>query len=291
MEVLEMIPSESSPKRIARKTAVALFLPKTWPVRLTVLGGIFFMIGSITVNIPGSSEPSVLIALALWLSAFFIAIKKSQVPRYSAGRLFRVLVVTAGIIVTYEALHEVLRWLTFMAAGGNGTVNYSLYSSSPSPLEGVEASLVYTVIVLLVWIPQVFFRIQLDTSGTGDAQRVLLGVITTVSCVMTGISILLGHFDGGPFRNVNIGTLVVGGIGIIFLVAHPYRSLARACWQRGIADVFYPRAFKQHWVNMAAELEKAIDSATNNSAAERDMTPSSASGPAVGKYDHPGRDA
>jgi hypothetical protein len=165
-----------------------------------------------------------------------------------------------------------------MAAGGGGTINFGLASSSSSLLGAVAACLGLASAVLLVWIPQVFFTIQLDISGKGDAQRVLLGLITTTSSVMTGTIFLLAHFDGGPLRNVHMGTLVVGAIGTVVLIAHPYRALARACWQRGVADVFHPAGLKQHFGNMVTELGKALASI-----AEHDVTPSSASAPAAEK--------
>jgi hypothetical protein len=188
-------------------------------------------------------------------------------------RLLRTLAVVVGIIAGYLAVRDLFRFLAFMVAGGSGPLTFTPSSTVPGNLGVVELCLAVASVVLLVWIPNVFFNIQLDISGTGDAQRVLLGLITATACTMTGTAFLLLHFGDGPLHNIRVGTLVIGIIGTVLLVANPYRSLARACWRRGIAGVFHPRTLKQHWENMATELGKALDNA-----AERDSIPSSAPG-------------
>jgi hypothetical protein len=269
--------SESTPKHGMCKKMAVLFLPKTLAARLTVLGFIF---GGLTEAGPtafGLRPANIPLILFVW--AFVVVIRNCLKQKgHRVARLFQKLAVVVSVIIAYLLVVELGRFLAFMAAGGSSRLSFVSSGTSPGPLGIVETYLLLVTVVLLVWIPEVLFRIQLDMSGAEDAQRVLLGLITAASCAMTGVCFLLAHFGGGPLRNVNIGTLVVGTIATVLLVAQPYRSLARVCWQRGIADVFSLRARKQHWANMVTELGKALDRTD-----ERDVTPSSAASPAVEK--------
>lgn len=270
-----MVVSENEPESNTPKTIVFLFLPRTLVVRLTVLG---FAFGAISAMVPyGIEVPFGLTTLVLFVWAFTVAVRNSLKDK---GRkrtsLFRTLAVTAGIAVAYLAIRYLGRLLAYMASDGSGRISFGLGTISPGSLGGVETFLILVTVVVLVWIPQVFFMIQLDVNGTGDAQHVLLGLITAASCAMTGICFFLGHFDDGPLHTVSMGALIVGIIGVMLLVAPPYRSLAKTCWQRGFAGVFSVRVLKQRWSNMAKELRKALDYA-----GDRDMTHSSASDPAA----------
>jgi hypothetical protein len=246
--------------------------------RLTLLGFILLLVSISTSSAITNSLAS--IYLGLFGLAFVVTIWNSLKRKgHRTARLFRELAKVAGltiaVIATYVGLVTFSRFLAFMAAGGNAGFSSVLNSSSSQgALGNVEGYLLIATIVLLVWIPQVFFGIQLDINGTGDAQRVLLGLITVASCATTGAVFLLFHFAHGPLRNVNVGTLVIGIIGTVLLVAHPYRSLAKVCWQRGIAGIFSPRTLKQSWGNVVTELGKALDRTAGH-----DVAPFSAASP------------
>ncbi len=270
--------SESTPKRGSYKKIVVLFLPKELATRLTLIGIILILVGF---NVSGVTlVPLVFIALGLFAWALVVTVRNGLKRKgHRISRFIRTITKVVGVTIAYIAAFFVFGTLGFEAGGGNARFSSVISSSSSQgTLGSVEAYLVIATIVLLVWIPQVFFSIQLDISGTGDAQRLLLGLITAASCATTGTIILLYHFGDGPLRNVNMGTLVIGIIGTVLLVAHPFRSLARVCWQRGIAGIFSLRTLKQHWGNMATELAKALDRT-----AEHDATRSSAASPATEK--------
>jgi hypothetical protein len=277
----QMVISENTPKRGMWKKMVVLFLPKSLTVRLTVSGLILTMVGIIVPTTVGTVIAYVYSVLFIW--AFIVAIQNSMKRKgHRAVRLFGKMTALAGGVIAcfmvYFVFLMLANFLAFMSAGGNAGFSFVLNPSFQGTLGDVELYLLIVTVVLLVWIPQAFFSIKLDVSGTGDAQRVVLALITAVSCAMTGISFLLFHFDGGPLSNVNVGALVVGIIGTVLLVAHPYRSLARACWQHGIVGVFSLRILKQRWDNMVTELEEALEHT-----AEQDVTPSSAASPAAEK--------
>jgi hypothetical protein len=197
--VFEVIASENTSKRRTLETMAILILPKTLVGRLTVLGFIFGVISGNTPYeiswIPG------FMAFLVWVWAFAVAVRNSLREKgRRAVCLLRTLAATVGVIVGFFALGELVTALAFMAAGGSGTLTFNLLNSSSSgSFGGIEVCLALATVVLLFWIPHVFFRIQLDMTGAGDSQRVLLGLITMISCIVTGVCFLLLHFGGGRF--------------------------------------------------------------------------------------------
>ncbi len=288
-----MSTSESTPKRGMWKEIIVLFLPKTSAARLTLLGFILLNVSILlypTAGIAGPASPNAIdlsltsIYIVLFVWAFIMAAWDSLKQKgHKAESLSRKLAIAVGALIAYSIVYEALtalaRVVASMVAGGNIRFIVLINSGPTDNTIGyAESYLLIVTIVLLIWIPQVFFGIQLDISGTGDAQRVLLRLITGASCAMTGVVFILFHFGGGPLRNLNFGTLIIGIVGTVLLLAHPYRSLARVCWQRGIAGAFSLPALRQRWGNMVTELGKAIDRTT-----EHDGTPPSAAIPAVKK--------
>lgn len=251
--------AENSPERSVARMLAVTFLPKKLVVWLTVLG---FFFGVTTATVPANWDglPGVLTVVMFGWALVASLVGSLKQKGHRRERLWRTLTVTAGIAIISIALRELSRFLAFMAAGGNEKVDYGLFTGTTGPTSGIPTGLILLSVVILIWIPDACFRIQLDMSGAGDAQRVLLGLLTTTSCILTGAAFLLLHFDGGPLRNVSIGTLVVGVIGVVLLVAPPYRSLAKACWQRGIVGFFSLSNHARHWRNMAMELEEAMGS-------------------------------
>jgi hypothetical protein len=131
----------------------------------------------------------------------------------------------------------------------------------------VEFGLVVVTLLLLLWVPQLFFYIQLDMDAAGDAQRVLLGLIAVTASIVTGIYILLLHFRGGPLRGISLRPLAVGAAGLVVLITPVYRSLAGTCWSRGISDIVQFSKYRQDWGKTLIELRKAIDRASERSIA------------------------
>jgi hypothetical protein len=253
-----MIKSRSAAKKSMLKMIAIEILPRTLAGRLTVLGFIF---GIITATIPAKLDGiSGSITLILFVWAFIAAVRNTPRKLGIRARLVRVSKIAVGIAVAYFGVRELAEALALMAISGGRKVSFALYSSTRSSLlSEIDLCLALVVALILVWVPQAFYRIQLDIDGTKDAQRVLLHLITSTSTIMTGIILLLFHFGDGAFRTINTSTFIVGVIGVMFLVAPPYRSLAKACWRRGIAGVFSPITWKQHWRSTRNELEEALN--------------------------------
>jgi hypothetical protein len=270
-----MVASENAPRRGARRKIIFLFLPTTLSAWLALFGFILAMIAFMFPFVVRATLEKT--GVVLLLAAFVAAIWGSlQRKGHRMVSLYWTLVKMIGVIAAFFVIFELGDLLAFMAAGGSGSLNLDIFEASQSSqssqgsLGSVEDFLLLFIVVLLVWIPQVFFRIQLDMSGTGKAQRVLLTLITVASCIMTGIFILLLHFGDGPLGSVKVGVLVIGAIGTMLLVAPPYRAVARLCWQHGLSGAFSLRALKQHWTNVLTEIGKALPRA-----AEHDMSSSS----------------
>jgi hypothetical protein len=238
--------SESTPRRRDRRPKAALFFPKTVPGRLAVLAVIL-----------EQASATAAIALVLLASAFIVAIWGSlRGNGHRIVRLRRTLVRTGGGIIVLAAIAGTSWFLAFLTSGGSH-VNVSF--GSANVIGAIEAYVVLATFVLLVWVPQVFFTIQLDIKGTGDAQPVLLSLITAIACSLTVTYLVLLHFSGGTLRRIPPGPLVAAIIGIIVIVAPLYRALARVCWQRGLGGVFGLRTLQHRWRNTITELGKALE--------------------------------
>jgi hypothetical protein len=238
--------SESTPRRRDRRSKAALFFPKTVPGRLIVLA----------VILEEASDATATIGSVLFASAFIVAVWGSlRGNGRRIVRLRRTLVRTGGAIIGLAAIGETAGFLAFLTSGGNGSINFGRAGVPGS----IAAYVVFATLVLLVWVPQVFFTIQLDIKDTGDAQSVLLSLITATACGLTATYLVLLHFSGGPLRRIPPGPLVAATIGIIVIVAPLYRALARVCWQRGLGGVFSLRTLQQRWRNTITELGKALE--------------------------------
>jgi len=189
--------SANAPKSRSSRAKVALFLPRSMAGRLTVLAMIFSVAGGAATSI----------GLLLFVLAFFIAVG-SSVRR--GERVRRTLVHVAAVIIGLAAIRETAMFLAFLTSGGSGSINFGRADVFGS----IETYVVLATFVLLLWLPQVFFTIQLDIKGTGDAQRVLLSAITVTACGLTAAYFVLLHFSGGRLRSIPPGPLVAAIIEV-----------------------------------------------------------------------------
>jgi hypothetical protein len=230
------------PRRHGLIRIAALFLPKSTAGRLTVLAMICSVAGGAATTI----------GLLLFVSAFIIEVVGSL---RQGKRMRRTLVRIGGVIIGLAAIRETAMFLAFLTSGGSGQLNFGRADVFGS----IETYVVLVAFVLLVWVPQVFFTIGLDVNGTGDAQRVLLSVITATACGLTATYFVMLHFSGGPLRSIPPGPLTAAIIGTILIVAPLYRALARLCWRRGLGGILAPGALRQRWRNTITELGRALE--------------------------------
>jgi hypothetical protein len=246
-----MTASGNTGVRSRRGAKVILSLP-TLPLRLTFMG--IFVFVAVTVIVPSYFAYAWLEIISAFLVAGVFAARESLRRTHSGTGLQRGLGTSLGVVAIGVAIVMVTR---FVAAGGTfGTVSHHTLR-----YEYVEFDTVVVTLAVLLWVPQVFFNIQLDMDGTGHSQRILLGLVAVTASLLTGIYVLLEHFGGGALRSVSIGPLIAGVVGLVVIITPIYRSLARACWNRGISGILQFGDYRQGWRKTLTELGKAIDGA------------------------------
>jgi uncharacterized membrane protein len=220
-----------------------LFFPRTLTGWLTLLGVVCFLATELM-----APQPQYFLLIPFGATIFLFAWAIGRAVRYGSG--IRVAAAVLGTVAGLYLIAVSTAFLAFLAGGGSGfaaTYSYPYLGGIGS----AEAALVAATLWLLVGVPYRAFKVELDRRGDGTAQRVLVGLVTTVSCVLTGIYFFLLHYSNGPLRKIDTGQLVVG------IVAPYYRSFARACWRRGIAGLLNPKDLIERWRNAVVEIRMA----------------------------------
>ena len=158
-----------------------------------------------------------------------------------------------GATVGGLAALAALRGLAALA--GNGSYGSDKFEWS---FVNTENYLVFGILWLLLGVPHRAFKYQLDQNGEGEAQHTLLGLVTAGAAILTSVSILILHFGGGPLHELDLKPLLAGIIFTVFLVLPGYRSLATACWGRGVHKIVRPKLAVKNWQETAAELDTAL---------------------------------
>jgi hypothetical protein len=243
--------SGNTRKRSRSVVMAILFLP-SWPQRLTFLGVFVFV--AVTVIAPSYAPYAWGTIVLLFLVAAGFTVRDSRRKTGYWVDVIRVLDAMVSVVIIGVAVILATR---FVATGGTIGVT----SHHTTRFQYVAFDLIVITLGLLLWVPHLFFAIQLDRDGTGDAQRVLLGPIAATASVLTGIYILVEHFSGGPLRGISTGPLVAGVIGLVVIVTPAYRSLVRGCWRNGICGILQLSEQRQDWAKALTELGAALDRA------------------------------
>jgi hypothetical protein len=168
-----------------------------------------------------------------------------------------------AVVIGGFALAYMAAYLTVIAA--NGTVSATKFYYPGSVIGSVQLLIVYATVGLLIGIPHQAFKRGLDRNGNDYARRTLVGFITVGACALTATYLVLAHLSG-PLQTVKSGPVAVGILFAIALIAPYYRTLALACWRRGIGGIFNWRATIIGWRNAATEVQalpKHTDEAKN----------------------------
>jgi hypothetical protein len=194
------------------------------------------------------------------VATLFIGIARSQRPKDNplnrqwspVGLAMLILVIIIGYLGK-----EAGRGLAILATAGTYGRDYAngihIYA---------EKYLIIAVVWLLLGVPHRAFTYKVDPSGKGNAQRVLVRVLVTLATILTGIYILLLlHFTRGPLHVQSLKVLIPGIIFAVFLIVPAYRSIAKACWRRGIGNLFSPIPLAQGWIAALTELDDAFGKA------------------------------
>jgi len=218
----------------------ALFFPRTLDGRVLFV----CVIASMMTPVPGRigiSLAPLLLAMAIWA-----AIKGRRRQLRLIGQFLAWII---GFNLSITIIGLIASSLALLATTGAQSV--AIYASSyPTRLAGY---LIAAAIWLLMGVPHQAHTIGLDKEGRGSAQGLLLALLTAAACIFTGAYIGLLHYSA--LRKIHIGQLAVGTIFTIVLLAPYYKSLARACWRRGVPGFLkISEDTERPWSNTADEL-------------------------------------
>jgi len=110
--------------------------------------------------------------------------------------------------------------------------------------------LISAILWLLVGVPQRAYWFGLGTNLADGARSLLVGLVTTAACVLSGIFVWLLLIN-----TLTRGQLVAGIVFTVALTPPYYSAVARACCQRGFFGILKPEAF-----------DKALVAASNTGA-------------------------
>jgi hypothetical protein len=243
-----------------------------WPRRLAAAGVLLAVAGGMM----GQTQPIKLAGsyvfwagVGLALLAFMMPIMVSVIHVSPATTVMIVL----GIVFLF-ALPEML---VFLVTGGSGNPITSAlpavtgFGTSNSWSNWLEAISLYIVPGLLIGAPEMLRREMLRTKvesgavpvpsvkdsredGVARVKRLLPGWLAAGAAVATGLYAFLLHFGQGPLAKLSWLQLAVAtALAAMFLVP-PYKLIARAIWERGIAEVFDPGCWLTEWQKIKADV-------------------------------------
>jgi hypothetical protein len=206
-----------------------------------VFGGTFFGIVLILISLQlhGAANLVVFIFGTFFITAMF----------RRRGNLF-MLMAQGLAILAYIGAQVAIRALATMATNG-------VYGPDKSGLTSFYLGnyLVFGVLWLIFGVPYRAFKYEIDRNGEGNSQNVVVESLAATASLLTGVFVLLLHGGEGPFSQIDIRALIVGDIYTVFLIFPIYRSIAKACWQRGIFGSLSPRPFLRRWRRAAIEID------------------------------------
>jgi hypothetical protein len=237
----------------------ALFFPRAWAPWLIFLN-VICLYAVFAVPARFSWIPFAMAMLAQ--AGFFFVGLRIRVTR--KGRLFRlrgepnvrsIYVPLAFVILSLLVGVILLRLLSVLVASGQNV------ATAPNEATiGISVVVLMAIPLVMAWllfgVPAQAHRIGVDKDGY--TQRFVVGVVATVTCVLTGVFFVMLHV-GGLLGGMAFDPLIVGIVFTCALVWPFYRSLARTIWQRGIRGVFGLTALKEPWGKISREVRVALD--------------------------------
>lgn len=181
------------------------------------------------------------------------------------------------VMLAYSALFVFPVVLVSLATGGSVSSFAYLWRTGHGHMGYLRTQLGYLaegplflVPVLLIALPE-FLRRQVEcgpapvasamdgqADGMARIKRLLPSWLATGAALSTGLYAFTLHFLGGPLAKLSLLQLLVAIAFAVALLVPPYRCIARACWERGIAEVFDPAHWRKAWLKIKEDLDDAF---------------------------------
>ncbi len=221
-------------------TVLALRFTATWPVQWRVdLAGAGFDLG--------------LLAFLVFVIRWFIRDMSEDMSVVAAR---------AQLLLLLAFCFSFPAFLVFLATNGNTGAfmffNQSQSSSHSAWLGGLEGLALLVIPALLLMIPQLAHRRLVWSSTPQLTRNVITGWLATGAALSTGLFAFMLHFYGGPLAGVGLGQLAVGMLFAVALLVPIYRSVARACWERGVLHIIDLGRWSADWRNVLGEWRAAM---------------------------------
>lgn len=248
----------------------ALFVPRTWPPWLIFLN---FTCLTATLAVPVRQSWIPFSAAMLSWAVFFFMSLGIRIERRGGlfrsmgnilrGRgltgepnLRRLCVRLGAVLGSFIVGTVVLRLLSFLVVSGQNVAT-APHEATIGASFVAQAALPLVLVWLLFGVPDQAHRIGLNKDEY--TQRILVGVVAAVACVLTGAFFLTLHIGGGILGGIALGPLIVGIVFTAVLVWPFYKSLTRVIWQRGLRGVFSRTALKEPWRKISKEIQVALN--------------------------------
>ncbi len=269
--------------------AAAMWASERWRYRgrLGAAGGLLLVAGVVMVTFQSTKHVgtySVWAGVGLLLAAWLMPVMISIIRMSPATKVMLVL----GIAFLC-ALPEVL---VSLATGGSGRLTLRAFEDltgidSQGWSSWVEMTLLYLVPGFLIGVPEILrHQVMSGAPGVPKAvdgeednaariKRLLPGWIAGCAALATGMYAFILHFEGGPLAKLSLPQLAVADVLAIAFLVPPYRLIARAIWNQGIAEVFDPGRWRTEW----RKTKSGVNDVFGTGAAGDDEDQASAGGP------------
>ena len=222
----------------------ALLFPVSWPGWLAFLSILLFI-----------WWPPVPVSQKIFLILFFIwaLILTVAVPIRGKYRARRMAVrFLAWWFILYLSTQAVRRVAAFFAnLASNGAPSPGIHSYGGYWGFAFAEFLISAILWLLVGVPQRAYWFGLGTNLYDDARSLLVGLVTTAACVLSGIFVWL------LINGLTKGQLIAGIVFTVALTPPYYSAVARACCQRGFFGMLIPKPLTKSWRQLVIQVQSA----------------------------------
>ena len=184
------------------------------------------------------------------ISALILTVAVPIRGKYRAPRMaVRFLAWWLLLYFSTRAVHGVGAFFANLAINGASSTGIYIYGDYWG-LAFAEF-LISAILWLLVGVPQRAYWCGLGTDLADGARSLLVGLVTTAACVLSGIFIwlLINELTEGP--------IIAGIVFTVSLTPPYYSAVARACCQRGFFGMLSRKPLIKPWRQLVTQVQSA----------------------------------